>query len=41
VREGRRDVGAQMLELIAAGFDGEESAEQAVRYQLENIIRRG
>ena len=41
VREGRRDVGAQMLELIATGFDGEQSAEDALRYQLENIIRRG
>jgi exosortase len=41
VREGRRDVGAQMLELITAGFEREESAEEAVRYQLENIIRPG
>lgn len=41
VREGRRDVGAQMLELIATGLDGEQSAEDALRYQLENIIRRG
>jgi sugar phosphate isomerase/epimerase len=41
VGEGRRDVGAQMLELIATGFDGKQSAEDALRYQLENIIRRG
>ena len=41
VREGRREVGAQMLELIAAGYEHDETAEEAVRIQLENIIRRG
>jgi exosortase len=41
VREGRREVGAQMLELIAAGYEHNEAAENAVRNQLENIIRRG
>jgi exosortase len=41
VREGRREVGAQMLELVAWDYDEEQAAEQAVRNQLENIIRRG
>ncbi len=41
VREGRREVGAQMLELVAWGYGEDQSAEQAIRNQLENIIRRG
>jgi hypothetical protein len=41
VRDGRREVGAQMLELVAWGYDQDHVAEQAVRAQLENIIRGG
>jgi exosortase len=41
VRDGRREVGAQMLELVASGYERDQIAEQAVRNQLENIIRRG
>jgi hypothetical protein len=41
VREGRREVGAQMLELVVSGYENDQAAEQAVRNQLENIIRRG
>jgi exosortase len=41
VRDGRREVGAQMLELIAAGYEQDQTAEKAVRNQLENIVRRG
>jgi hypothetical protein len=41
VREGRREVGAQMLELVVWGYEREQTAEQAFRNQLENIIRRG
>jgi exosortase len=41
VREGRREVGAQMLELIAAGYPNGPAAENAARNQLESIIRRG
>jgi exosortase len=41
VRDGRREVGAQMLELVAWGYEQDQAAEQAVRNQLENIIRRG
>jgi exosortase len=41
VRDGKREVGAQMLEIVAWGYDQAESAEQAVHNQLENIVRRG
>jgi exosortase len=41
VREGRREVGAQMLELVAWGYDEGQSAEQAIRNQLEKIVRPG
>jgi hypothetical protein len=41
VRDGKREVGAQMLEVVAWGYDQDQIAEQAVRNQLENIIRRG
>lgn len=41
VREGKREVGAQMLEIVAWGYDQDQNAEEAVRNQLENIIRPG
>ena len=41
VRRGKRDVGTQMLELIAFGHETEEEAERAVREQLSQIVRRG
>lgn len=41
VRTAKRDVGTQMLEIVAWGYDQDKVAEQAVRAQLEKIIRRG
>jgi exosortase len=41
VRDGKREVGAQMLEIVAWGYNQDQLAEAAVRAQLENIIRRG
>ena len=41
VREGKREVGAQMLEIVASGYDQDQMAEEAVRNQLEKIIRPG
>jgi exosortase len=41
VRAGKRDVGTQMLEIVAWGYEQDKMAEQAVRAQLEKIIRRG
>ncbi|CAN5519581.1 hypothetical protein BH18VER1_BH18VER1_01820 [soil metagenome] len=41
VRRGKRDVGTQMLEIVAFGHDTQEAAENAVRQQLGRIIRRG
>jgi len=41
VRRGKRDVGTQMLEIIAPGYQSEEEAERAVRDQLSRVIRRG
>ena len=41
VRRGKREVGTQMLEIVAAGFQDEAEAENAVRAQLTLIIRRG
>lgn len=38
VRRGKRDVGTQMLEFVAWGYDTEESAEKAARDQLEKIV---
>ena len=38
---GKRDIGTQMLELVAQGYDSEEEAEAAVREQLSKIVRRG
>ena len=41
VRKGKRDVGTQMLEIIAWGYDDEAKAEQAALAQLSKIVRRG
>jgi len=41
VRAGKRDVGTQMLEIVTWGYDQDQIAEQAVRAQLEKIIRPG
>lgn len=41
VRRGKRDVGTQMLELVAAGYHDEAAAERAVRAQLAQIVSRG
>ncbi len=41
VRRGKRDVGTQMLQLIASGYESEAEAERAVRAQLERIVTRG
>jgi exosortase len=41
VRDGKRNVGTQMLEIVAWGYDQDELAERAVRAQLARIIRRG
>ncbi len=41
VRRGKRDVGTQMLELVAFGYDTEDAAENAVREQLTHIVHRG
>ncbi len=41
VRDGKRDVGTQMLEIVAADYADETEAEQAVRKQLAQIIHPG
>ena len=41
VRRGKRDVGTQMLEVVAQGYENEEQAEAAVREQLAQIVKRG
>lgn len=41
VKRGKRDVGTQMLEIVASGYEGEEQAERAVREQLAHIVKRG
>jgi exosortase len=41
VRNGKRDVGSQMLEIVAWGYDNDEKAEQAALEQLSRIVRRG
>ena len=40
-RKGKRDVGTQMLEIIAWGYDDDAKAEQAALAQLTKIVRRG
>jgi exosortase len=41
VRKRKRDVGTQMLEIVAWGYDNDEKAEQAALEQLRQIVRRG
>jgi exosortase len=41
VRNGKRDVGTQMLELAVWGIDDDAAAEQALRAQLRELIRPG
>ncbi len=41
VRRGKRDVGTQMLELVAFGYDTQEAADNAVRDQLSRIVHAG
>ncbi len=38
VRRGKRDVGTQMLELVAWGYESEGAAEEAAREQLAKVI---
>lgn len=40
VKRGKREVGTQMLEIVAAGYENETEAEQAVRQQLGSVVRR-
>lgn len=40
VRRGKREVGTQMLEIVAVGYNTEAEAENAVREQLSAVIRR-
>jgi len=39
-RRGKREVGTQMLEIVATGYETEAEAEQAVREQLSAVIKR-
>jgi exosortase len=41
VKRGKRDVGTQMLEIVAWGYDDAAKAEQAALEQLRQIIRQG
>jgi exosortase len=41
VRRGKRDIGTQMLEIVAWGYDHDEAAEQAAVEQLSKIVHRG
>ena len=41
VRRGKRDVGTQMLEIVAWGYDNDEKAERAALEQLSKIVQRG
>ncbi|MFN2507793.1 MAG: exosortase/archaeosortase family protein [Chthoniobacterales bacterium] len=41
VRRGKREIGTQMLEIVASGYATEEEAERAVREQLSAVVRRG
>jgi hypothetical protein len=39
VLDGKRDVGTQMLEIVAFGYDDDATAEKAVREQLSQIVK--
>lgn len=39
--EGRRDIGAQMLEVVVWGYENDGEADEALRRQLAQIIRLG
>ena len=41
VKNGKRDVGTQMLEIVAWGYDDEAKAEQAALEQLRQIVKPG
>lgn len=41
VKRGKRDIGTQMLEIVAWGYDDAAKAEQAALEQLRQIIRPG
>jgi hypothetical protein len=41
VKRGKRDVGTQMLEIVAWGYEDEAKAEQAALEQLRQIVRPG
>ncbi len=41
VRRGKRDIGTQMLELVAHGYTTDEEAERAIQEQLAAMISRG
>ena len=41
VKRGKRDVGTQMLEIVAWGYDDDAKAEQAALEQLRQIVRPG
>jgi hypothetical protein len=41
VKRGKRDVGTQMLEIVAWGYDDDAKAEQAALEQLRHIVRPG
>jgi hypothetical protein len=36
---GRREIGAQMLELAVWGYDDDDEAKEALRRQLAQIVR--
>ncbi|MBA2431160.1 MAG: exosortase/archaeosortase family protein [Chthoniobacterales bacterium] len=40
VKRGKRDIGTQMLEIVAHGYANEEEAQRAVQEQLEGIVTR-
>jgi exosortase len=39
VKRGKRDVGTQMLEIVAWGYDDDNAAEAAAREQLSKIVK--
>jgi exosortase len=38
---GRREVGAQMLEVVVWGYDNDAAAREALKHQLSSIVRNG